>query len=187
MALFSRVFGKQPPADRTTAILERHLTRDFIVFPMAEQPSAASEVYTVAKSLGVSLPLEVVSHMSGRFPGIFVEAKEEIWPRPKELDVGPFWSFLYGLHTYTVSRQTKEWMRMEAVGQRFKQETGLCAVPVLRVVGDANVYCVGKVGEMLRFDHELGTLDAVEGSFFEVFEREVAALVERTARKKSCG
>lgn len=187
MTLFTKLFGKGAPPDQTTSILERHLTGDFKVFPLAENTTSTDQIRAVAKSLGVSFPGELVSHLSGRFPGIFVEAKEEVWPRPKQLDVGPFWSFLYAVHTYTASPHSEDWMRLEVVGQQFKNETGLAAVPVLRLVGDANVYCVGEQGEMLRFDHELGTLEPVEGSFFQVFEREVSALVERAARKKNGG
>lgn len=187
MSLFSKILGKRPSTDQTTEVLERHLTGDFRVFPMAEQPVTVSEIHAVGERLGISLPAELVSHLSGRFPGILVEAKEEIWPRPKKFDVGPFWSFLYGLHTYTASSSSEEWMRLESAGQRFKEETGHVAVPVLRILSDANVYCVGKSGEMLRFDHEQGKLDAVDGSFFQVFEQEVAALVKRAERKKNGG
>jgi hypothetical protein len=176
---------KNIPSDQTTEVLTRHLTGDFRVSPMAEHPSSVDMAQEAASKLGVFLPPELVAHLTGPFPGIHVEVVKEAWPRPKAWSVGPFWSFLYAIHTYTVSPDSSDWMRLEAVGRKFQDETGLAAVPVLQVVGDANVYCVTPGGEFVRFDHELRSLTPVSGTFFQIFEYEVAALAERAIRMKN--
>lgn len=175
------------PSDQTVEVLNRHLTGDFTVYPMAALPSSVDRVQEVASKLGVSLPPDLVAHLSGQFPGIYVAVKEEVWPRPKAWDVGPSWSFLYAIHTYTVAPDSEDWMRLDFAGRKFREETGLDAVPVLRVVGDANLYCVTPGGEFVLFDHALGRLEPVAGTFFQIFEREVAALAERALRKKNAG
>ena len=87
------------PEDQTEAILDAHLDRDFRVFPLAEARAVAAEVGSIAARLGVRYPREFVSHVCGRIPGLCVEVKEEVWPRPAAYDTGPFWSFLYALHS----------------------------------------------------------------------------------------
>ena len=185
MASFASLFGKRVPKDQTEEILGRHLTQDFKVFPMAKEASSSDQVMAVAERLGVTFPQELVAHLCGRFPGIYVEAKEDVWRRPKPYDVGPFWTFLYAFHTYTVSADGEDWMRIDVAGRKFQADTGLPAVPVLKVVGDANCYCVSGSGDLVQFDHELGKLEPVDATFFQVFEREILALTKRTLDKKS--
>ncbi len=185
MAFLSDLFGKKIPADQTEEILARHLTGDFRIFPMAETPATARHAAEVAKRLGVQFPPEFVAHLCGRFPGIHVEAKEEVWPRPKQFDVGPFWSFLYAVRTYTAADSSEDWMRLEVVGSKFRQDTGLSVVPVLKRIGDANCFCVDGKGELSEFDHETQALTPVEGGFFQLFENQIRDLAERTAKKKS--
>jgi hypothetical protein len=186
VGIVSRILGggaKVPP-DRTAELLGRHLTGDFTVFPMAETRCTVADVEAVGRAVGIAVPPEVVAHVTGRFPGVYVEAKEEVWPRPEAYAVGPFWSFLYAVHTYTPSAHSEDWMRMDAAARQLKADAGLTALPVLRVVGDANLYCVDAGGGMVRFDHELGVLEPVEGGFFDLLDRELAHLRERTERKK---
>lgn len=187
MSILSKVFGSspKPPKDQTTAILGRYLTGDFRAFPMAELRTSEDAVLTLAKQLGVPMPADVLAHLTGQFPGVYVEAKEEVWPRVKEFSVGPFWSFLYGLHTFTASPDSEDWMRINFVANQLHKETGKKVLPVLKVVGDADLYCFNENSELVRFNHELGDFEAIDLGFFELFEREVRELKERTERKKN--
>lgn len=187
MSLLSKIFRSSPPPDQTIEILNRHLTGDFRVSPMAEKRSTIATVQAVAKRLGVTFPPELVAHLTGEFPGIFIEAKEEVWPRPKLYDVGPFWSFLYAVHTYTAASDSSNWMRIEFAANEFQQNTGLDAVPVLAIKGDANIYCLNPESKLVRFDHELNTLEPIEMGFFQLFEQEVTALRQRVDQKNSEG
>ena len=171
--------------DETEAILGRHLDGDFIAFPMAENPAYMFQIRGIELQFGVQYPPEFAAHVCGRFPGIYVEAKEAVWPRPKELDVGPFWSFLYALHTYTSVPESQPWMRLDAVAEEFQNMTGLKAAPILAIQGDADVYCATPTGAIARFRHEGGELEPVDLNFRELFEEEVKALRERKDRKKA--
>src|SRR5687767_12958058 len=100
MGLFNGL-PKHSASDQTEPILRRHLDHDFTIFPMAESLGQLAQVKAIENEFGIHFPPEFVAHVCGRFPGVLIEAKESIWPRPKVLDVGPFWSFLYALHSYT--------------------------------------------------------------------------------------
>jgi hypothetical protein len=188
MSILSRLFGSnnpKPPQDETQAILGRHLDGDFIVFPMAELKQTKTSVDAIGRKHGVKYPSEYSAHICGRFPGIYVEVKEEYWARPKLYDVGPFWTFLYALHTYTPAKESEPWMQLDNAAELFQKETGHCAAPVLKVVGNADVYCVDKDGQLVQFIHETNELEAVQLTFWQLFEREVTELRTRKDRKKS--
>ncbi len=140
-SLFGRAGGPGPGADRTESILREHLDGDFVVFPLAETATAPAQLEAIGKAHGVRYPAEYVAHVCGTFPGLHLEVKEAIWRRPKVFDVGPFWTFLYGLNTYTSAPESEEWMRLDAAASRFRQDTGLAAAPILAVINDPDVYC----------------------------------------------
>src|SRR5262249_44230490 len=171
--------------DETEAILGRHLDGDFIVFPMADRRGTTAQLEAIGSRFGVHYPAEFVAHVCGRFPGIYVEAKETVWPRPKQYDVGPFWSFLYGLHTYTPTSESEPWMRLDIVAQEFQDKTGLGGAPILAIVGDADVYCTTKHGSIVRFRHETNELETVAPGFWQVFEDEIRQLRERKDKKRA--
>ena len=175
---------KIPPKglDRTDEILSRHLDSDFIVFPMAEDIATRAMVADVEQQVGVRFPTEYVSHVCGQFPGVYVAAKEEVWPRPEPYDVGPFWTFLFAVHTFTPLKTGLDWMRLDVVAEQFQSETGLRAAPILKLKGDANLFCVDEAGSILGYDHELNTLSPSGIGFWDLFEREVTELVGRKNR-----
>lgn len=185
MGFLDTIMGASPlPVDRTVAILDQHASEDFRVYPMAEKPAVRADVQRMAKRLGIRLPRELAAHWCGPFPGVYVEVKEAIWPRPKPYDTGPFWSFLYALHTFTASPDCEDWMRLDDAAVRFQSDTGLLAVPILKLVGDPNLFCLDADGQLVHYDHELNVLEPVGMGFFELLEREVAALRKRAERIK---
>ena len=56
-------------------------------------------------------------------------------------------------------------------------------LPILKVVGDADVYCLDKNGLILKWSHELDEFDQFEGSFFDLLRHELSDLSERKRRK----
>ena len=173
----------RPMTDETSAIFGRHLDGDFKVFPMADTATSPRQLKAIGDEYGVTYPREFVAHVCGRFPGSYVEVKEDVWPRPEPYDVGPFWSFLYAFHTYTSAPESDDWMRLDGAAQAFQSETGLSAAPILRVVGDANLFCVNAAGTIVRFNHETNDLEKVAMNFWQLLEHEASELRARKNRK----
>ena len=67
----------------------------------------------------------------------------------------------------------------------LQTESGLLAAPVLRVVGDADLYCVNPEGQLVQYRHETNELEPVGLTFWELFEREIAELRGRKDKKKA--
>jgi hypothetical protein len=175
--------------DKTLEILGKYLDKDFRVSPMAQNQSTIDDVKLIEKELQIKFPDEYVAHLLGedadvlKERGLYIEVKEEIWPRAKQYDVGPFWSFLYGIHTFTSSLESEDWMRLEFVGKQFFEETGIKAVPILKIIGDANIYCVNGIGQIVQYDHEQNIVEGINMDFWELFEKELSELKERKEMK----
>lgn len=74
-------------------------------------------------------------------------------------------------------------MNLEMAAIEFRSETGHQAVPFLKIVGDANVYCFIANGDIVRWDHETDEFEKIEKSFYDVLENEVRELKERKIKK----
>ena len=122
-------------------------------------------------------------HSVGRMGGVYVEVKEDLWPRPQVYQVGPFWSFLYAVFVYGLGPSIPEWMNIEVAAADFEKQTGHRRVPCLRVVGDADFYVFDSTGKIEQWRHETDDFARFQGSFFELLDREISALRERKDRK----
>lgn len=171
--------------DKTMDILEKYLDNDFRVSPMAENKSTINDIREIEKELKIKFPEEYTAHLLADGVevlcerGIYIEVKETILPRPRLYDVGPFGTFLYGLHTFTPSNSSADWMRLEVSGKRFIAETGIKAVPILKIIGDADLYCVNENGKIAQYNHEGNILNEIKMDFWELFEKELKELKAR--------
>jgi len=142
-----------------------------------------SDLRRVARELGCELPDEFVVHATNSHGGLYVEVKEELWPRAKAGDVGPFWTFLTGLYTYNIADGIPEFMDLRLSAVEFQEETSFTAIPFLKIIGDADVYCFTTGGQIVRWDHELNELTPQNRSFFDLLDFELGDLAERKDRK----
>ncbi|TPN86808.1 SMI1/KNR4 family protein [Aquimarina algicola] len=177
--------------DKTIALLSKYLDGDFRVSPMSPERIQKIDIDSVEKDLGVRFPEEYVFHLLAKdaeiLPerGLFIEVKEEIWERPKLYDVGEAWSFLYGIHTYTACQESEDWMTLSITGKEFIEETGIKAVPILKLIGDANCYCTDENGNIVKYNHEENIIEPTNMNFWEILELELKELKERKEKKKN--
>jgi hypothetical protein len=68
----------------------------FAVSCKGNEPSR-DDVIEFERVVGFSLPEEFNQFTMSYLGGLYIEVKEELWPRPKLYDVGPFWSFMYAI------------------------------------------------------------------------------------------
>lgn len=169
--------------DKTEAIINLIWDREayYIVTAGKDAPSK-QHAKEVAARYGVRLPADYIAHVTGYWGSLYLEVKEHLWPRHKAGDVGPFWSFLYGLYVYAYSEQAPDWMQIGLKADEFAQ-MGHKVLPILKIVGDADVYCFDAEGEIQRWQHETDTFEPFKGSFFDLLEYEFKELDERRKRK----
>lgn len=164
-------------------ILRAHLDGDFRVSPLSPSAVTPAHLDAVEAKLGVRYPDAFRAHVCGSFPAMYVEVKEALWPRPKLYDVGPAWSFAYGIHTFTPHPESEDWMRLDHAAEDLRSHTELRGAPILKIEGDADVFCVDERGALCRFDHEQLLLEPIEGDFWSLLDAELRALRERKDRK----
>lgn len=169
--------------DKTEAIINTIWDREayYMVSAQSDAPSK-QHVKDLAARYGVRLPAEYIAHVTGWWGSPYLEVKEHLWPRHKAGDVGPFWSFLYGLYIYAYSEEAPGWMQIGPAADEFAQR-GHKVLPILKIVGDADVYCFDAWGKIQRWQHETDTFEPFDGSFFELLEHEFKALDDRRKRK----
>jgi hypothetical protein len=166
--------------------MQKHLESGVYTIVSAQQSAPSRDaIRAFGREVGCKLPDEFVVHSSGDYGGLYVEVKEELWPRPKVGDVGPFWSFLYGLYTLNLAAGIPEYMDLRANTLEFRRNTGLSLVPCLKLIGSADRYCFDQAGNLGHWDHETNDFSPGKKSFFETLDYELGELRGRKERKCS--
>jgi hypothetical protein len=167
------------------AILRKHMDREFSLFACGKDAPSEADIAAFERDIGHALPSDFRDFSKSTLGGLYVEAKEEVWPRAKEFDVGPFWSFLYGLAVYGFAHDIPEWMDMRRQTDEFRRATDSTHVPFLKIMGDADFYCFSSDGGISHWEHETGEFRPVNKGFTELLDFELAELGARKERKKA--
>jgi hypothetical protein len=122
----------------------------------AQQGSEPSEVDVaeLEAKVGFRLPDDVRTLLLHPLGGLYVEASESVWPRAQAFDVGPFWTFLRGVQVYGLSPEAPDFLDMEVAHDALVSDGVEGLVPVLKVLGDPDLYCVGADGRIVRWHHD---------------------------------
>lgn len=140
------------------------------------------DVRRLEQRVGFGLPddfRELLVHPLG---GLVLEASEQLWPPAQPFDVGPAWTFLRGLFVPSLSPDAPDWLSLERVlDERLDGRPGL--VPCLRVMGDADTYCIDATGRLVRWRHDDPDEPLpVGGGFYDLLLAEIAELDQRIDR-----
>ena len=143
-----------------------------------------SDVAALEEDCGFRLPADFRAFTRSPLGGLYMEAREEVWPRAQMHAVGPFWSFLYGVKVFGIARDIPDWLDIRVQYAEMKEAGFGHLVPFLQVQGDADLYCFDATGRIVRWNHEVPEEpEAVPETFPAILLREIRALEERTQRK----
>lgn len=167
-------------------LLEKHLESGaYTICACGEDCPSEKDIKEFEKQIGYKLPDDFRDFSFSTLGGIYVEVKEEIWPRAKQYDVGPFWSFLYGLYVYGFADDIPEWMDIRKAVDDFRAETESNYTPFMKIVGDADIYCFGEDKKIYRWSHETFELEHIDKSFLDLLDYELSELEDRKEKKKA--
>ena len=169
--------------DKTKDILDSIWCDEYYIVAAREDAPSKGDLKNFFKSKGISLSNEYMAHATNFWGSFYLEVKEEFWPRADVGDVGPFWTFLYGILVYTYSDEAPEWMDIRRASEEFS-EMGHNVIPILKVMGNADPYCFNVNGEIVRYSHEEDAFELYDGTFFELLKYEVSELNERIIKKQ---
>jgi hypothetical protein len=135
---------------------------------------------------GFRLPDEFRYFTMSPLGGLYMEVKEELWPRPKAGAAGPLWSFLYAVKVFGIAVDIPDWLDIRKQYLEMRKH-GFNLVPFLQREGDADRCCFNASGQIVRWDHEEpDAQELVPFSFSELLMKEIRDLEDR-ARKKLAG
>jgi hypothetical protein len=164
-------------------ILVNYVDGDFRLEAAGKDAPSNDEIKKFEKKYGIRLPFDFKDFSTSSLAGIYVEIKAEVWPRPKPLEVGPFWSFPYGFMVFGLAANTPELMNLEMQSNIFQREISKNFIPFLKIIGDPDVYCFNRSGLIYRWDHELGDFNRIDMSFVQVLDFELGELKARKLKK----
>ncbi|MDD2468078.1 MAG: SMI1/KNR4 family protein [Desulfobulbus sp.] len=157
----------------------------FVVSCKGVQPTE-KDLTDFENEIGFRLPDEFREFTKSYLGGMYMEVKEELWPRPKEGDVGPFWSFLYALKVFGIAEGIPDWLDLRSQYREFSAEfevSGL--VPFLQIQGNADRYCFDQSGRILEYFHDdIEFPREVAQTFSELLLEEIKELEDRKEQKK---
>lgn len=153
---------------------------------MAQQGAEPSleDVANFESRIGFDLPEEFREFAVHPIGGLCMTVTEELWPRPKEFDSGPFWSFCYGFYVYGFSPEAPDWLQMSRAWAELSESGSTGFVPFLKVFSDGDPYCFTADRGIVRWRHETPTEpELISLSFSEVLMSEIQALENRKEMK----
>ena len=80
----------------------------FAIFACQGSEPSEQDIAAFEATIGFRLPEEFRQFTMSALGGLYMEVKEELWPRPQLYEVGPFWSFLYGIKVFGIAQDIPE-------------------------------------------------------------------------------
>lgn len=163
--------------ERIWEILDPVETQYFEVVA-APAPDAES-IAGLEAAVGFPLPAAFAAFCQ-RTNGLCVMAREEVWPRAKEFEVGPAWTFWRGLVLLGIDApELPEWASISAQ-QRQLSEAGLPGIlPVLKIVGDGSrIWGVDQAGTLVVID-DMTDPEPLGGDLTDLYAEQIAELMRR--------
>lgn len=80
-----------------------------VVACMGNEPSE-KDVKDFESQYKIKLPAEFREFTMSPLGGLYMEVREEIWPRAKQYDIGPFWSFCRGIIVYGIADEIPDFL-----------------------------------------------------------------------------
>ncbi len=143
-----------------------------------------SEVAEFEAAVGFRLPDEFREFTMSPLGGLYMAVREELWPRPRAFQVGPAWSFAYGLKVFGIAADIPEWLDIREQYREMSAEGYAELVPFLQIEGDADRYCFNRAGRIVIWYHEEpDEREELASSFSDILLSEIRELEIRRDRK----
>jgi hypothetical protein len=154
-----------------------------VVACRGNEPSE-EDVTAFESVIGFRLPEEFRDFTMSPLGGLYMAVREELWPRPKAFEVGPAWSFAYGIKVFGIASDIPDWLDIRVQHQEFLSEGFAGLVPFLQIECDANRYCFCPQGRIVEWDHEEpDRREPLAVSFSKLLLSEIRELELRKDRK----
>jgi hypothetical protein len=163
---------------------ERYDASSYNVASCQGQEPLEEHVAAFERTAGFRLPDEFRAFTKSPLGGLYIEVKEELWPRATENDVGQFWSFLYGVKVFGIALDIPPWLDIRQRHAALRADGVTDLVPFLQRVADPAAYCFDPLGRIIDWSPQIpAEHPIVETTFSQLLLKELRELEDRKARK----
>jgi hypothetical protein len=166
------------------------LDDDFKLWCAGDDAPSVSEIATLEKRLGSKLPGQYRKYL-GCYGGVMLEVLENVWPRPKLYQVGPYWTGQYAYLVFGIGKDIPEWLDIETVTKELHRDFPESAplVPFFRQISTSKFYlCFDSEGRICDWSSEdPSERRFLEDGFDDVILRETQELKENKEKIKNVG
>ena len=151
---------------------------------MGNEPSE-QDILDFENQYGIALPADFREFTMSPLGGLYMEVREDLWPRAKAYDIGPFWSFCRGIIVYGIADHIPDFLDIRQKTKELRENGFPDLIPFLSVIGNGDdIFCFDQDGKIVLLDYyETGKAAPVEGTFSDCLLAQIAELEERKNRK----
>lgn len=155
-----------------------------VVACMGNEPSE-HDIKKFEHQYGINLPADFREFTMFPLGGLYMEVREEIWPRAKQYDIGPFWSFCRGIIVYGIANGIPDFLDIREKTKELHDERFTGFIPFLSIIGNGDeIFCFDKDNNIVLLDcYTTGEAAPVEGAFSDCLMKQIAELEERKNKK----
>ncbi len=157
-----------------------------VVACMGNEPSE-QDIKNFENQYGINLPADFREFTMSPLGGLYMEVREEIWPRAKQFDIGPFWSFCRGIIVYGIAKEIPEFLDIRAKTKELHNYGFTDFIPFLSIIGNGDeIFCFDKDNKVVLLEldyYTAGDATPIEGSFSDCLLKQIEELEERKNRK----
>jgi SMI1-KNR4 cell-wall len=184
MGLFNKLFGNKDP--RFTELIKQISSRDsdFEAFGAGNDAPDDKRLDDAESFLKCKFP-SVYRDFQKKYGGFYIHVKEEVWPRAKAYEVGPYWSFIYGFVVLGFGgNDIPDNLNILKATEKFRSEDqNSDLIPFLKELGSADYYCFTADGKIVFWNHE-GERLPQETDFCSLVLEKIKKLQTNKERKK---
>lgn len=145
------------------------------------QAASDSDIAAVEASTGIQLPdyIRGFVNSEGNCNGLATFAREEVWPAPKEFEIGPAWTFYRGVTLLGVPvSDLPDWASIPCAYEQLVDFGVSDILPLIKVWGDGGrLWGVNASGStVLVLDGEVTVLDV---AISDVYAEQITELAQR--------
>lgn len=155
-----------------------------VVACMGNEPSE-QDIKDFEDQYGINLPAEFREFTMSSLGGLYMDVREEVWPRAKQYEIGPFWSFCRGIKVYGIANGIPDFLDIRKKTKELHDEGFTEYIPFLSIIGDGDeIFCFDKDNNIVLLDYyTTGEATPLEGTFSECLMKQIEELEERKNRK----
>jgi hypothetical protein len=172
------------PLDELFDYFQRYDARSFNVGACQGQEPSEADVAAFERKVGFRLPDDFRHFTMSPLGGMYMEVKDELWPRPQPHDVGEFWTFLYALKVFGIAADIPDWLNIRVQYDAFCDRGSGGLVPFLQLVGSADAYCFDSGQRIIAWTpNDPDERRVIPMTFSDLLMREILELEERKTMK----